>query len=84
MAAYTHHQRGIIRRYYENRDSLAMQNLGELASELYLAETDRERDRLWKRVATALAKLKLPAAQVDRVLETRDPARLAKLLGDAF
>jgi hypothetical protein len=79
---YSAHQRKIIDRYYEHRDTIAMTSLSELVSELYLAETDKKKEALWKKAEAALAKLKASPAQVRTVLESRDPAKLAQLVGD--
>ena len=48
------YQKGVIKRYYQNKDTLASQKLGELVSELYLADSPKKLDRLWKSVETAL------------------------------
>jgi len=77
---YSSYQKGIIDRYYENMDTIALQSLQELVSEIYLAETDRKLDRLWERVEKSLAKLNVPAAVANHILEKRDPAILAKNL----
>ena len=84
MPDYTPYQRGIIRRYYEHRDDLTVQKLGELVSQLYVAESEKERDRLWKRVQAALTHAELPKAEVQRILERRDVAALAKALEKLF
>ena len=82
MTNYTPYQKGIIKRYYEHRDTLALQQLAEIVSDLYLAQTDGEKARLWKRAGAALAKLKCPATRTGRILAERDLAGLAKLLTD--
>ena len=51
MSDYTPYQKGIIRRYYEHKDTMALQNLAEIVSDLYLAETAKQQEKLWKRVA---------------------------------
>jgi len=79
---YSKHQEGIIRRYYDNRDTIASGRLSELVSELYLATGDAQRDRLWKRVAKALGAARADPARVERVLEARDIERLATLVAD--
>jgi hypothetical protein len=79
MADPTRYQQGIIRRFYQNRDRIAEQRLGELVAEIYLAE-GKKRDRLWQNAATALAKLGLPQSRIDHILEKRDPALLAALM----
>ena len=57
-----------------------LNRLGELVSELYLAEGASKLDRLWKRIATALANLGTPPAIATRILEKRDPEVLARNL----
>lgn len=81
---YTRHQQKIINRYYENLDTITLQKLGEIVSELYLAEAAGEKKKLetlWKRADTALAKSKAKDAQASRVVEQRDVKGLATLVG---
>lgn len=82
MPDYTPYQKGIINRYYEHRDTLALQHLAEIVSDLYLADTEAQKKRLWKRAATALVKLKPPKALTERILAAQDIPGLAKLLTD--
>ena len=37
MAEYSKYQQKVIKRYYDNRDSIALQRVQELVTELYLA-----------------------------------------------
>jgi hypothetical protein len=59
MADRTPYQETVVKRYYRNRDRLAEQRLGELVSEIYLAD-GRKRDRLWQSAATARSPGGLP------------------------
>ena len=79
---YSRYQQNVIKRYYENLDSISLQKLQELVTELYLAETDAQRSRLWDRVAKAMAKLQVPSAIYDNILAKRDPKVLAMNLED--
>jgi hypothetical protein len=79
---YSKHQRGIINRYYEHRDSIMLTKLGEIVSELYLADSPKKVDALWKRADKALANLKANDVRVRTVLEERDVKKLAQLVGD--
>lgn len=79
MADYTPHQRKIIRRYYENAEAIGYQRIAELVSEIYLADS-KQLDRLWRQVATALQKIKLPESRVAHILDRRDPKVLAELI----
>ena len=75
------HQRGIVKRYYENRDSIMAQKLGELVSELYLAE-GKKADGLWTRVRTALENMKVEPKKIEAVVGGRDLEKLARLVGE--
>lgn len=79
MSDYTKYQQKIIKNYYDNRDSISLQKLGELVTNLYLAE-GKQRARYWKNTVAALQKLKIPQAQIDDLVAKDDPAQLAKLL----
>ena len=38
MAQLTRHQQSIVKRYYDNLDTVLLQRLGEQVTDLYLAE----------------------------------------------
>ena len=78
---YSQTQKKIIDRYYEHRDSIMAQKLGEIVSELYLAE-GKKAESLWKRAEKALANLSANDARVRKVLDERSLEGLAKLVND--
>lgn len=82
MPDFTPHQKKIIDRYYDNRDDIMLAKLSELAGELFLAETDKKRDQLWKRVETAMKNLKVKEPLFSKILADRKPDQLAKHLKD--
>jgi hypothetical protein len=76
---YTPHQQKIIKRYYDNLDTIALQRLTEAVGELYLS-AGKKRQRLWEKIASDLAKLGLSAARIEH-LRTQDNASvLAEVL----
>ena len=79
MAKRTPHQDKIIRRYYQNQDQILIQRLGDLVTDLYLAE-GKSRVRLWKRTAEILERLKIPNERVQHVCQSDNPALVAELL----
>ena len=79
MAKKSSYQQRIIRNYYENHDAIMLQRLGDLVTDLYLAE-GQARGRLWKRVAAALEKLKTPPARIQHIVQSDNPALLAEVL----
>jgi hypothetical protein len=76
---YTRHQQGIIKRYYKNQDTLQLQRLGELVTDLYLAE-GKKRQRLWDAAAAAMQKLGVPQSRIDHLVKQGDPAYIAELV----
>lgn len=76
---YTKYQQNIIRNYYDNKETLSLQRLSELVTELYLTE-GKARARHWKNVVGALEKLKVPASRIKHLQEQDDPALVAKLV----
>jgi hypothetical protein len=79
MADYSPYQQKIIKRYYNNFDSIQSQKLAEMVTELYLAE-GKKRDRLWIRVGEMLTKLEFPAARIAHLLDKKDPALVAGVI----
>ena len=73
------YQRRVIKNYYQNRDAIMLQRLGEMVTDLYLAE-GQSRSRLWKRVAGALENLKLPKARIEHIVRSDNPALVANLV----
>ncbi len=80
----TPHQKGIVRRYYDNKDNAALQTLTEIVSELYLCTDQKKAERLWKKARTALANAGVHAARADGVVAARDVKALAKLVEQIF
>ena len=76
---YSKHQQKIIRNYYENRESISLQRLSELVTELFLAE-GKGREKQWKFIISALQKLEIPADRIEHLRTQDNPALLAKLV----
>lgn len=74
------HQKGIVNRYYEHLDTIQLQRLSELVSDLYLAESPKKADQLWKRAESALAKAMPNDPDVRAVLASRDVEKLARVV----
>jgi hypothetical protein len=77
--SYSRYQQNVIRRYYENADSIGLQRAQELVTELYLAE-GKKRLRVWDSLEKALSKAGFKAEQIARLREQDDPAQVAQLL----
>ncbi len=79
MAKRSNYQDRVIRNYYENRDTIMLQRLGELVTDLFLAE-GKAKTRLWKRVAEVLEKLEVPKDQVQHLVRSDNPTLVANML----
>jgi hypothetical protein len=77
MAERSAYQNQIIKRYYSNRDAIMTQRLGELLTDLYLAE-GKKRQKIWERIASTMEKLEVPADQIKHIVESDNPTLLAE------
>jgi hypothetical protein len=76
---FTPHQQKIIKRYYNNQDTIQRQRLAELVSELYLAE-GKKKERAWKAAAAAMQKLGVPQSRIDHLLKQAKPDLVAQVV----
>jgi len=79
---YSAHQKTVISGYYDNLDTIMLQKLGELVTDLYLADTKAKKDRLWDRAQKAMVKLKIKPDIIDHIMQKQDAEVLAKNLQD--
>jgi uncharacterized protein (DUF1015 family) len=79
MENYTAYQQKVIKRFYEHKDDIALQRLAELVTDLYLAE-GKKRATVWKNVAAALTKLKIPAERIAHLQASDDPKLVAAIV----
>jgi len=75
---FSSYQQNLIRRYYGQMDSIMLQKLQELVTELYLAETDKAKVKLWERVHKAMINLKVQPEVIARIMQGRNVVALAK------
>ena len=76
---YSPHQQKIIKRFYDNQDTLQLQRLAELVAELYLAE-GKKREKMWQSAAAAMQKLGVPQSRIDHLLTQRKPELVAQVV----
>ncbi len=79
MADYSPYQQKVIKRYYDNRETIQRQRLGELVGQLYLSQ-GKKRQRAWESAAGALEKLGVPRSRIDHLLKQDNPALLAEVV----
>jgi hypothetical protein len=79
MADYSKHQQNIIRNFYDNRESIALQKLQENVTDLYLAE-GKKRQAVWKRIVGHLEKLGISQKEIDHVVAEDNPVLVANIV----
>lgn len=77
------YQQGIVKRYYENNDTIQSNKLSEIVSELWLAEDAKTQTKLWGQAQVALMRMGVDATRVAKVVGSRDLEALAKLVSQA-
>ena len=78
----SHRQSSIVKRYYDNIDTIVANRLQEAVTDLYLAESDKKRASLWKKVKAQLDKTPASPEKVQKIVEAGDVEGLAKLVND--
>ena len=73
------YQQRVIKNYYQNQGAIMLQRLGEMVTDLYLAE-GKKRAGAWKRIAAALENLNIPPARIEHLVASDNAALLADLL----
>jgi hypothetical protein len=76
---YSNHQQKIIKRYYDNLDTIALQRLADLVGELYLAE-GKKKEKAWEAARKAMEKLQVPESRITHLLTQQKPALVAELV----
>ena len=76
---FTNYQQNVIKRYYENRDAIDDQRLSELVTNLYLS-TGKKQAKMWDTAEQIMIRMELPQSRIDHVLESKDPAVLARVV----
>ena len=79
MPKRSRYQQKVIKNYYDNREAIALQRVGELVTELYLTE-GKKRQRHWTTLRSHLEKLGVPPAQIDHLQQQDRPELVAQLV----
>jgi hypothetical protein len=75
---FSQYQKKLINRYYANLDTMMLQKLQELVTELYLAETEKEKAKLWERAHKAMMNLKIAPEDIANIMQGKNVVTLAK------
>ncbi|MFH0965924.1 MAG: hypothetical protein V2A58_18145 [Planctomycetota bacterium] len=81
---YSAYQKTLIKNYYENRDTLVRQRLGEAVSELYLCTNATKAKRLWENARKAMVLAGVKPLTVKTVCDRRDIKWLAEVVKEIF
>ncbi len=81
---YTGYQKKIIKGYYDNNETIKLQKLSELVTNMYLETSDKKIETGWKRIKKMLLDLKVSEYQTDLILKDRDLELLSKKISTMF
>lgn len=76
------YQQKIVGRYYDNRDTIMLDRLGQIVSDIYLSDSDKKTEKLWQSAATALEKVAANNAAARKVLADKNVEGLARLISE--
>ncbi len=76
---YTANQQKIIKRYYDNLDTIALSRLAELVGELYLT-SGKKKEKAWQSAVKTMEKLDVPKSRVEHLLKQQKPELVAELV----
>ena len=79
MGDFSKHQQKIIKRYYDNRESIALQKVQEFVTELYLS-TGKKRAKYWQHITGHLEKLGVDKKTIDHLVSEDKPELVAALV----
>jgi hypothetical protein len=79
MAERTKYQEKIIKNFYQNRDTLALQRAQEIVTELYLS-SGKKREKQWQLLVGHLAKLGVHQNTIDHLVAQDAPQKVATLI----
>lgn len=79
MAEHSKYQQKVIKNYYENRDTLALQRVQELVTELYLSE-GKKRAKHWDSLELHLGKLGVKPDVIQHLRSQDKPELVATLV----
>ena len=78
----SNYQQNVISRYYDNLDTIMLGKIQEIVTDLYLADSEAKKKRLWDRVDKAMQKLKIKPNIYEHIMRKKDVMILAKNLED--
>lgn len=79
---YSQHQKSVITNYYQNLDTIMLNKLSELVTELYLTENEKKKEKIWLRAEKAMIKLKIKPGLIKHIVKTGSAEMLAENLKD--
>jgi hypothetical protein len=81
MADNSKFQQGVIRRYYEHFDTISLQKLSEIVSEIYIAEANKP-VKLWEKAKSLLSRMAAEDPRVAQIIAKKDIQGLARLTNE--
>jgi len=78
----SNYQKQVVNDYYKNLDNIMLEKLQTLVTDLYLADSQKKKDALWKKAEAAMQKLAVPNMIIKHIISKKNVEILAKNLQD--
>ena len=79
MTDRSKYQQKVIKNYYENRDTIALQRAQELVTELFLSE-GKKRQKYWQSMELHLKKMGVKDETIRHLIKQDDPQLVAQIV----
>ena len=76
------HQKGIVKRYYEHYDTAQAQKLGQIVSDLFLCDSEKQAAKMWAQADKALRALSPDTVRIDKLIAEKNLEVLAKMVNE--
>jgi hypothetical protein len=81
MADRSNYQQGIVKRYYEHFDTISLQRLSEIVSDIYMSDANKP-VKLWDKARTLLSRVAGEDERVAKIIAKKDIEGLARLVNE--
>lgn len=81
---YSGYQKKVIKGYYENSETIKIQKLSEMVTNLYLESSEKKIENGWKRIKKTLQDLKVSEYQIELIMGERSLEKLSKKISTLF
>lgn len=81
---YSKYQKGVIKSFYDNNETIKIQKLSEMVTNMYLETSEKKLENAWKKVEKFLQDLQVSKYHIETIMNERSLEKLSKKIGTLF